>query len=204
MNKEEFLTQLGDRLSGLPREAVEDRLSYYAELVDHRMEGGMTEAEAVASIGSLNETVGQIMHEIPLTKLMKRTMDPKRETKVWKVVLILLTLPIWLPLLISLFAIVLSIGITFWALVVAFFFVGIGIAAVAVFGLFVAIGYVISGKAVGGLFFVGIALILVGLSIVIFLLSIGLARGLAWLTAKTALFVKSLFVRQEKESEVTV
>ena len=201
MNKEEFLTELGDRLSGLPRDAVEDRLSYYGELVDLRMEGGMTEAQAVASIGTLNETVGQIMSEIPLTKLMKRTMAQQKETHLWKILLLVLTFPIWFSLLISLFAIVLSIGITFWALVIAFFFTGIAIVAAAVFGLFVAAGYVFMGKPMGGVFFVGVSLILAGLSIVFFLLSIGLARGLVWLTARIALSVKSLFVKPAKESE---
>ncbi len=204
MKKEEFLIQLRSRLSGLPEQAVEDRVQYYGELVDHRMETGLTETDAVASIGSLDETVGQIMNEIPLTKLVKRKMEPRQKTELWKVILAVVTLPIWLPLLVSVLSVIVSLGITFWAMVIAFFFAGIGIAAVAVFGFFVAIGYAITGKPIGGVFFVGVSLILIGVSIVFFVLSLGLARGLAKLTGKLLLFIKSLFVKPARESEVTV
>ena len=50
MNKTEFLNELKDGLSGLPREDVEERLSFYGEMIDDRVEEGMTEEEAVAGI----------------------------------------------------------------------------------------------------------------------------------------------------------
>ncbi len=52
MNKREFLQKLENGLSGLPREDIEQRLSFYAEMIDDRIEDGFSEEEAVAGIGT--------------------------------------------------------------------------------------------------------------------------------------------------------
>ena len=38
MNKQEFIDALRAALSGLPADDVEDRLSYYGEMIDDRIE----------------------------------------------------------------------------------------------------------------------------------------------------------------------
>ncbi len=52
MDKAGFLEELRQRLSGLPREELEERLSFYGEMLEDRMEEGLTEEEAVAVLGS--------------------------------------------------------------------------------------------------------------------------------------------------------
>ena len=47
MNKEEFLSELRTKLSGLPQEDIEERISFYSEMIDDRMEDGISEEEAV-------------------------------------------------------------------------------------------------------------------------------------------------------------
>lgn len=42
MNKQEFLTELRAKLSGLPTYDVEERLSFYGEMIDDRTEEGVT------------------------------------------------------------------------------------------------------------------------------------------------------------------
>ena len=37
MNKEAFLAELRDRLSGLPADGLEERISFYREMIDDRM-----------------------------------------------------------------------------------------------------------------------------------------------------------------------
>jgi uncharacterized membrane protein len=49
MGKQEFLTRLGKALSGLPREDIEERLNFYSEMIEDRMEEGLSEEEAVAA-----------------------------------------------------------------------------------------------------------------------------------------------------------
>lgn len=46
MSKQEFLEQLRRGLSGLPREDIEERLKFYSEMLEDRMEEGLSEEEA--------------------------------------------------------------------------------------------------------------------------------------------------------------
>ena len=43
LNKEQFLAALGARLSGMPKADLERTLQYYREMIDDRVEDGMTE-----------------------------------------------------------------------------------------------------------------------------------------------------------------
>ena len=90
MSKAEFLEVLRKRLSGLPREEVEERLAFYNEMIDDRIEDGLTEAEAVAGIGSVDDVARQIMAEIPLTTLVREKVRPKRILRVWEIILLVL------------------------------------------------------------------------------------------------------------------
>ena len=65
MNKDSFLNELRARLAGLPQADIEERIAFYNEMINDRMEDGLTEEEAVEEIGSVDEIVGQIMAEIP-------------------------------------------------------------------------------------------------------------------------------------------
>lgn len=58
MTRAQFLNDLYRRLGSLSREQAEQHLTYYAEMLADRMEEGMTEAEAVASMEDV-ETIAQ-------------------------------------------------------------------------------------------------------------------------------------------------
>ena len=60
MKKQEFLTALWKQLSDMPNSDVERSLDYYSEMIDDRVEAGMSEEEAVAEIGSVEEAAKQI------------------------------------------------------------------------------------------------------------------------------------------------
>ena len=55
MLKQEFLAQLRDALCGLPQRDIDERLTFYSEMIDDRMEEGLSEEEAVAAVGSVDE-----------------------------------------------------------------------------------------------------------------------------------------------------
>ena len=65
MNKKEFLAALRAGLAGLPEADVQHWLDFYSEIIEDRMEEGMTEAEAVADVGPVHDIVGQILSETP-------------------------------------------------------------------------------------------------------------------------------------------
>lgn len=52
MTRDEFLSRLGELLSCLPAEQVEETKQFYAEAIADRMEEGMSEEEAVAAMGA--------------------------------------------------------------------------------------------------------------------------------------------------------
>ena len=81
MNKQEFLKRLGAALSGLPEQDASERLSFYGEMIDDRMEEGLSEAAALAEIGPVEAVVRQIVAETPLPKLVKEKMRSGRRSQ---------------------------------------------------------------------------------------------------------------------------
>ena len=86
MSKEEFLTELSKKLSGLPESDIRERVDFYREMIEDHVEDGISEDEAVAEIGNVDEIVAQIMSEVSLTRLVKERVRPKRKLKTWEIV----------------------------------------------------------------------------------------------------------------------
>ena len=87
MTKHEFLLSLQDRLSGLPQDDVEERLTFYCEMIEDRMEEGLSEEEAVSAIGSVDEIAAQIVADIALAGNAKEKTKPHRA---WEIVFLAL------------------------------------------------------------------------------------------------------------------
>ena len=87
MNKQEFLDQLRNGFSGLPREDAEERLAFYADMIDDRMEEGLSEEEAVAAAGSTDEIIAQLMPDLPAVPMQKPANKPRNP---WIIVLLVL------------------------------------------------------------------------------------------------------------------
>ena len=84
MNKEEYLDAIRGRISAMPADDINRFMDYYSEMIDDRMEDGLSEDEAVADMGSPDAAVEQILEEMPLTKLVKEKIKPKHELKAWE------------------------------------------------------------------------------------------------------------------------
>ena len=95
MSKQEFLARLRDGLNGLPQDDIAERLDYYSEMIDDRIEEGLTEDEAVAAIGAVDVIVPQIVSEIPLPKLVRESVRPKRQLAGWEIALLVIGSPVW-------------------------------------------------------------------------------------------------------------
>ena len=65
VHAEEFLEQLQNGLGALTESDARERLNFYSEMIDDRMEEGLSEQEAVAQIGDVNEIIASILDEIP-------------------------------------------------------------------------------------------------------------------------------------------
>ncbi len=119
MNKQEFLAHLQEGLKGLPSDDVRERMMFYEEMIDDRMEDGVSEEDAIKSLGSVDDVVSQIISEIPLQKIVKERIRPNRALKAWEVVLLILGFPLWFPLIVTFFVLILTVYVVIWSLVVA-------------------------------------------------------------------------------------
>ena len=199
MDKKEFLSALEARLAGLPEADRQSSLDFYAEMLDDLMEGGMTEQEAVASLGSVDAIAEEILMDTPLPKLIKAKMKPKRRMRAWEIVLIAVGSPVWLPILIALFAVALSLYITLWAVVISLYAADLAFAISAPAGIVAAILLFVQGEAAGGLLFLGAGLVLAGLTVLWLLLCNLTAKGTWQLGKLTLRGIKACFVRKKGE-----
>ena len=195
MTKKEFLKELEEKLQGLPKDDLEERLEFYSEMIDDRIEEGKSEFEAVREIGDVDEVVSQIASETPLYKLVKEKAKPKRELKAWEIVLIIVGFPIWLPLLIVGFVLALVAYILIWILVIVTYAVELALIAGS-------IGCIIYFFA-GGFNIAYLALGLLGLGFSVFwvFVCMGATKVTLKLSKKIGLGIKKLFISGGKKDE---
>ena len=113
MNKAEFLAALRARLARLPQKEVEERLAFYSEMIDDRVEEGKTEAQAISAIGSVETVAAQILEDIPLMTIFKDKIN-SHSLRSWEIALIVIGSPLWLPLLLTFGALVLVAYVVIW------------------------------------------------------------------------------------------
>jgi len=196
MNKQEFLTELQKRLSGLPKDDIAERAAFYEEIIEDHMEDGITEEEAVAEIGTVDSVVEQIMAETPLAKLVKEKVKPKRRLKTWEIILLAVGSCVWVPLLAAAIVIVLSLYIVIWTVVICVYAADLALAAGAVICWINIVTYFSSGNPAGAFFAAGAGLICAGCAILLFFANIWITKKIVKLSGKIMLGIKSLFIRK--------
>ena len=93
MTKQEFLSELERALGKLPHAEVEQALAFYDEAISDRMEDGLSEAEAVAGLGPVDEIAAQIAAETPpIPRAIARANTGSRSLNI---VLLAVFSPIW-------------------------------------------------------------------------------------------------------------
>lgn len=197
MNKQQFLDQLKKSLGNLPDSDINKSLDYYSEMIDDRVEDGLSEEEAVVEMGDVGQIASQIISEIPLSKIIKEKALPKRKLSVLEIVLLILGAPIWVSLLAAAVVVLISAYIVIWSLVVSLWAVEIAIIATAFSGIVAPIVFVCRGYVLSGLALFGIGLFCIGLSIVVLFGCKAATKGTVALTRKIILWIKMLFVKKE-------
>ena len=197
MDKQAFLTALRSGLSGLPQDDIEERLTFYGEMIDDRMEEGLSEEEAVAAIGEVSEIVRQAVADTPLAKIAKERIRPKRRLKTWEIVLLALGSPIWLALAIAAAAVLFAVIVSLWSVILSLWavFASLAVSAVAAVptGAFFAVG----GHGAAGLAMLSAGLVCAGLTILLFFGCMGAMKGILRLTKKITLWTKDCFIKKE-------
>ena len=196
MNKSEFLWALGEKLWGLPDKDIEERLNFYSEMIDDKMEEGLSEVEAVSQMGDIDALAAQIKADIPLAKLVKEKVKPKRKLGALEIALIILGSPIWLSILISAFAVIFSLYVSVWAVVVGLWSVFASFVGSAFASVVMAVGLFVGGQITSALVTLGTGFVLSGLSVFAFFGCKLATKGTVWLTKKAISGIKNLFVKK--------
>ena len=194
MNKSEFIAELRRKLSCLTKQEREERLDFYSEMIDDRVEDGLIEEEAVMAIGSIDDIANQIIAESD-SKIKKP--KKKRRLKTWEIILIVAGSPLWASLLIVALALLLTLYIVLWSLVVTVWavfvsFIGAGLGGVVSGVAMAAEGYLPTGIAL-----LGAGLVLIGLSILLFFGCRASTKGAARLSKNIALGIRRVFWKKE-------
>ena len=199
MNKQEFLGVLRKGLSILQDDEAEERLSFYREMIDDRVEEGLTEEEAVREIGTPEEILARILVDMPSVKAEQKKSKPERRLRWWEILLLILGSPIWLSLLLAAAAVALSLYAVLWSLVVSLWAVEISFWGAALGTVVGGMGMAIFGYVTAGLAMLGAGLICAGLSVFLFFGCIAATKGTLLLTRKIAVGIKRWFTGKEND-----
>lgn len=183
MKKTEFLARLRQKLFILPQRELEDTLEYYSEMIDDYIENGCTPEEAVAKMGGIENVAAQVLAgtQTPVSQ----TDGVKKQKKGGTMILLLiLGFPLWFPLLVAAFCILLALAVVIatlamvvpWSLVVSF--------GASALGLLTAIPIICVGEGIPAMILTLGAALMLG-ALCIFCLWVGLrltklaAKGIA-------------------------
>lgn len=194
MNKQEFLNALEGALAGLGEEEIKKSVDFYAEMIDDAVENGENEEEAVARLGSVEETAQKIINETPLSSLVKENIRGHKWSAL-TVVLLIIGSPIWLSIAASVFAVIISLYISLWAIAVSFFAVCVSL-AVAGLAFVVSAPFMAAAVPAKSMLCFGMGLVCMGVSVFIFYLSVIISKLIIRLTVFIIRKIKGIFVRK--------
>ena len=198
MNKEEFLDALSIGLSSLSENEVEERLMFYSEMIDDRIEDGLSEEDAVFEMGNVEEIVSRIISETPLRKIVKEKIKPKRNLKILEIVLLILGAPLWFPLLFAAFAVVLAIYVSLWSVIISLWSVFFSLAACGIAGVVAGIYFSFRNSCLTGLAVIGASVFGLGMSVFAFFGCKKITQIFIYLTKNFLLYLKKSIIGKGK------
>lgn len=198
MRKQEFLAQLRKGLSGLPQDEIEERLTFYSEMIEDQVEEGFSEEEAISAVGSVDEIVAQVVAETPLAKIAKERMKSKRRINAGEIVLLALGSPIWISLGIAAFAVILSLYISLWAVIISLWAVFASLAVCSISGVLACVIFTVGSNGASGIAMLAVGFVCAGLSIFMFYGCKAVTEGILMLTKKMAKWIKNCLIKKEE------
>lgn len=190
MTKYEFLTQLRGRLAGLPPIEIAEREFFYSEMIDDRMEEGLSEEEAVAAIGSLDDVMAQITAE--------RSEKHGRKRGKGVAALVIVGSPIWMSLLIAAFAVVISLYVSLWAVLFSLWSAFVALIGGGFGAVLYGVGLLFGSNFLSGAVLIGAGFVCAGLGIFLFFGCKTATVGCTRLTKAMMRYVKNKAFKKEE------
>ena len=197
MDKAVFLDLLRERLSDFPFEDRERTVEYYTEMIDDQIESGISEQDVLASLGDVDEIVGRMRSEIPLT-MQSHTQLPRRKLRAGEIVLIVLGSPVWLPVLLSVFLILLSLYLVVWSLILSLYAIALSLTCCLFAGIVASVLTLKSADVLHAAFLFGAGCILGGVSILFWMLSVWATKAFCKGTGKMVRSIKAKLTGKER------
>lgn len=199
MLKTEFLIKLRQKLQGLPPDDINEHINFYAEMINDRIEDGLTEEAAVSDIGTPEEIASEIICNTPLINIAAESISKKKKSlSALEIIMIILGSPIWLVLFVCAFAVVISLYAVLWSLVISAWAVFIALAAAGPLSICLCIIYFASANTTGGVFAIGAFALLAGLAIFTFFGAKEATLGTVKLTKRIIFSIKMRLAGKEK------
>lgn len=193
MDKHNFLMALSEKLQSISQTDRQRSVDYYAEMIDDRMEEGLSEEEAVAAVGNLDVIAQNIIAEFPVVQSVKKS----RRLRWWEILLLILGSPVWVSLLVAAVVVIFSLWISLWSVVISLYATAFALGA-SVLGCILGSFFMIPHGIGQVLIAWGAAFICASLTILLFLLSNLAAKGMIALTRLTWKGIRSIFGRKEQ------
>lgn len=168
MTKLEFLNEIRKGLSGLPLEEIEERVNFLSEMIDDLMEDGLSEKEAVAKMGSVDDIVSKAIADTPLSMIAKEKLKKERGISAFEITLIILAFPLWFPLLAAALSVIVALYASLWSVVVSLWAAFASFVSCFVGGTVSGIYFSVTGHPLIGVAMIGAGIFLAGLSIFAF------------------------------------
>lgn len=183
MNKTEFLSELDICLKRMKKEEREKFITYYDEMIADYIEDGMTEEDAVQKIGTPNSVAKEILSEADTVILPIHHINNKGVL----IILLILGFPLWGMLLLTALMTILCVYIVLWCIPFA---TGMGAFSFLVTSLVSIIGtpFIMAGNFSVGLIQLGLGIASFGLSVLLTLATIPLAKKFALKTKKITMY----------------
>ena len=196
MNKKEFIALLREKLEGLPVSEVKKSIDYFSEMIDDRLEEGMSEEEAVAEMEDIDEIVRKVTYDVPLPVLMKEKLKTKSSPSLLTIILLIVGFPVWGPLLFVGLVIVASFFVVILALLFAIVVTIIALIIGGIISIIFSPFRIMFGIA-NALANFGIGAIVVGLGILLINPLKEVAKSLIEVAKWGVVKIKSLFISKK-------
>ena len=199
MNRQEFFEKIRAKSHGLSEKEIEERLAFYGEMIDDRIEEGCSEEEAIEKIGETDDGAFPEVGNAPLLQSDKKGEKPKKSLKAWEIVLLVLGSPIWLSLLIAAFVVMISVYAVIWSALISLWAGFVAVVACVPCGIVSAIGYLVNGSGTTSLMMLGMAIFCAGFAFFFYFLCLWTTKGVLIMTKRIALWIKKLCTKKEKK-----
>lgn len=197
MTKQEFLSRLAHDLYTVDENNLQKYIDYYSEMIDDRIEDGMSEEEAVNSVGDPSSIAKDILIDYAsLPKLVKEKLKPKHKLRVWEIILIVLGSPVWLPLLCAAVIVFLAVYIVIWSCVIALYAVDISLVGSFACFVYAVVYTAISGNMISMMFSISMLFMSLGGAVLMFFVCKLVTKVIVKVSKAILRKVKSIFVKE--------